>query len=542
MSYSKRVDDLLGSMTVEEKAGQVFIFTFHNPQQAENDLKLNPGGYVRIYSDALTVARQNAFLQSRSSIPLILTADFERGIGSTVSGPIDSVGNMCLGASGDENLAYRNGRMIAEEARAIGINMNYVPVLDVNINEQNPIINTRAFGGEPELVARLGCAFIRGTQDAGVLPCGKHFPGHGDTQTDTHTSLGVIEADRDRLDSVELLPFRRAIECGVEAIMSAHLAIRAFETELIPATMSRRIMHHLLREELGFAGVTISDALEMGGITRQFPPEEAIVRAFNAGCDQLIMPMDNARAVRILLDAIRDKRIKEERLDEAVARILQMKEKGGLFGERYRVPADLINKLNTPEHYQIALESALAGITLVANRDEVLPVRRDQKIAVVTLSSSEDGRSYFLEPKSLGSHCSRFAENVQTVNCGQLDEWMVEQQQVVRRAITAAKDSDVVIVGAYVKVVINSGSVYLEERYSSFIGELASIGKPVVLISFGNPYLVKQFPEVAAYVCAYGGSEAAQEAAAMLVCGERPFRGKLPVKITIDETEAVGTE
>src|ERR1043166_4775784 len=175
--HSTRVDQLLGSMSLEQKAGQVFIFTFNSLKQAENDLRLHPGGYVRIYSDALSVARESRRLQSLSQIQLIISADFERGIGSTISGAIDLAGNMCLGAADDEQLTFDTGRAIAEEARTIGVNMNYVPVLDVNINEANPIINIRAFGSDPESVARHGVAMLRGSQAGGVLTCAKHFPG-----------------------------------------------------------------------------------------------------------------------------------------------------------------------------------------------------------------------------------------------------------------------------------------------------------------------------------------------------------------------------
>lgn len=534
MALSPRVQQLLGSMSLEQKVGQVFIFTFVSLQQALNDMKYHPGGYVRIYTDALTAARQHETLQRATEIPLTISADFERGIGSTVTGAVDSVGNMCIGATRDEKFAYNIGRMISEEALAMGVNMNYVPVLDVNVNEQNPIINIRAFGGDPEIVATMGAGFIRGSRDAGIATCGKHFPGHGDTQTDTHTSLGTIDVSRERLDAVELVPFRAAIEAGVDSIMSAHLWVPALETEKIPATMSRRIMHHLLREEMGFSGVTVSDALEMGGITKHFSAEEAIVRAFNAGMDQLIMPTDNRRATHILAQAVRDRRVSEERLDEAVGRLLTMKETRGILETGYTVPTDLNEKLNTPGHYATAVECGLAGISLLKNNGNALPLTPESKAAVIMFSNSEDPRSYFLDPKTFGAHCERFSANVTSVSCATLDERMVHEFNVINRSIEAARNADVIIIGAYVKVVINLGSVGLEKRYVDFVAQLAALGKPVVFVSFGNPYLIKQFPGVAAYVCAYGASEASQDAAAQLIFGKSPFRGTAPVSITLD--------
>jgi beta-glucosidase-like glycosyl hydrolase len=531
MKITPRVDRLLGQMSLEEKVGQVFVFTIVNAVQAQNDLRLHPGGYVRIYSDALTVAKENAALQAEARIPLILSADFERGIGSTVTGAIDLVTNMCLGAAGDEQLAYRCGKAIGEEARAIGVNMNYVPVLDVNVNEANPIINTRAFGGDPDLVSRIGVAFIQGSQAGGLITCGKHFPGHGDTTVDSHTNLGSVDVDRQRLDSVELLPFRAAIAAGVDAIMSAHLLIPSIEPEKLPGTLSPRVMRGLLREELGFEGVTVSDALEMGGIAKHFTPEESIVLAMNAGVDQLIMPVDNARSVGILLDAVRQGRVSESRIDEAVSRILVHKERRGLLDD---APADLSNiasKLNTPEHQKDGLDAALAGITLVRGAESI-PLPPGKRVAVLSFSNFEDSRTYFLEPKTFGAHLAAQGLHVADVNCAMLDERAVHEFGVIERAMNAAADAEVVVLGAFVRVVINRGSVGLEERYADFVQKVCSLGKPVILVSFGNPYIIKQFPNIGAYVCAYGATEATQQAAAMLLCGKNEFRGKLPVTVS----------
>lgn len=519
-------------MSLEEKVGQVFIFTIVNEVQAHNDLRLHPGGYVRIYSDVLTVAKQNAGLQAASKVPLIMSADFERGIGSTVTGAIDVVTNMCLGAAGDEQLAFRCGKAIGEEARAIGINMNYVPVLDVNVNEANPIINTRAFGGDPHLVARIGVAFIKGSQAGGVITCGKHFPGHGDTHVDSHTNLGSLDVDKQRIQEVELLPFREAIAAGIDAIMSAHLLIPAFEPEELPATLSRRIMHDLLREELGFTGVTVSDALEMGAIAKSFTAEQAIVRAMNAGVDQLIMPIDNARSTGYLLHAVRNGRVSEARLDEAVARILTLKEKRGLLDDP---PADLSNlasRLNTPAHQQDAVEAALAGITLIKPHP-LIPLQPASKIAVISFSNFEDSRTYYLEPKTLGAHLQQLGYHATDVNCAKLDERAVHEFGVIERAKKAAAESDVIILAAYVRVVINRGSVGLEDRYAHFVQDICTMGKPVLLVSFGNPYIIKQFPNVDAYICGYGATVATQHATALLLAGKQPFRGKLPVTISM---------
>lgn len=532
MHISSRVDKLLGALTLEEKVGQVFIFTIINEVQAHNDLRLHPGGFVRIYSDAVTVAKQNARLQAAVKTPLIMSADFERGIGSTVTGAIDVVTNMCLGAGDDEQLAFRCGKAIGEEARAMGVNMNYVPVLDVNVNEDNPIINTRAFGGDPHLVARIGVAFIKGSQAGGLITCGKHFPGHGDTHVDSHTNLGSIDVDKRRIEQVELVPFREAIAAGVDAIMSAHLLIPAYEPEELPATLSHRIMHSLLREELGFEGVTVSDALEMGAIAKTFTAEEAIVRAMNAGVDQLIMPIDNARSTGFLLHAVQDGRVAESRLDEAVARLLALKEKRGLLDDPPADLSDLAAKLNTAEHQQDALAAALAGITLL-KPNPVLPLSTGSNVAVISFSNFEDSRTHYLEPKTLGPHLQSIGIHTVDVNCAMLDERAVHEFGVIERAKHAAANSDIIILAAFVRVVINRGSVGLEKRYADFVKQICAIGKRVVLVSFGNPYIIKQFPNVDAYICAYGATEATQHATALLLAGRHSFRGKIPVTISM---------
>ena len=220
---SDRVRALIAKMSFEEKVGQVFVFTWLNPAQAENDMRLFPGGYIRIYSDAISVARESLALQKMAAIPLIMAADLERGIGGTISGAIEVVTFMALGATDDESAAYDAALIIASEAAAMGINMNYTPVLDINNNPENPVINTRSFGGRPELVAKLGVAFMRGQHEGGLAACGKHFPGHGNTGIDTHTQLGTISVDRQSLERNELVPFQALIDAGVDAIMSAHL-------------------------------------------------------------------------------------------------------------------------------------------------------------------------------------------------------------------------------------------------------------------------------------------------------------------------------
>jgi beta-N-acetylhexosaminidase len=532
-SLSPKVSRLLDSMSVEQKVGQVFVFTFISEAQALQDLRLHPGGYIRLISDVLTMARQSNELQSRSPIPLIISADFERGVGPTIAGGTDFCTMMALGATGDEKLAEELGFSIASEAAAIGVNLNYVPVMDVNVNPDNPIINTRSFGGDPELVARLGSAIIRGHRRAGVLSCAKHFPGHGDTDIDSHTSLSSIPLDRDRLDSVELKPFRAAIAAGVDCIMSAHLLIPAIEPEPLPATLSRKILHGLLREELGFGGVVTSDALDMGAIAGNYPIEQSTILAFNAGCDQLIMPTDNRHSVDILLRAVRVGAVTEERLNEAVGRILAMKEKAGILDWS---PLDLrqtSERVAIPRHFELARTICRKAATLLHDRTGVLPLAPNQSIAVLSISNRENDRTPFLEPRMLGAALSNeYGGEVRSVHVGTLSGPHSHHGAAVDRAIAAAKSCDVIIVAAFISVVINRGHVGLDPEVIQFLDTIRNIGKPTILVSFGSPYLGRQIAWTDAFVCAYGGSESCQKSVAELLCGKAPFTGTLPVSLT----------
>jgi beta-N-acetylhexosaminidase len=471
-------------------------------------------------------------MQHLARIPLIISADFERGIGSTVSGAVELVGNMCLGAAADEGLAHATGKAIAEEASAMGVNMNYVPVMDVNTNAANPIINIRSFGADPEMVGRLGAALVRGSREGGVLTCAKHFPGHGGTHEDTHTDLATISAGREELEAVELLPFRHAIEAGVDAVMTAHLRVPAIEPDLLPATLSPRIIRGLLREEMGFGGVVVSDALDMGAIARNYPPEEAVVRALNAGVDQLIMPRDSAFAVGALCSALRDGRVSEARIDEAVGRVLSMKEAAGILASpAFTVPPDLLSRVDTPAHRETALRAALSGITLARNEGGLLPLSRGVRLAVISFSNHEDARMHFMEPRSFGAHCSQHVESCEWVHCGTMDDGAMHAQGLHDRAKRIATEADAVILAVYTRVVISKGTLQLDERFIRFAEEIAALGRPVGVVAFGSPYTVSQFPMAGAAVCVYGSSEAAQQAAAMLVTGQAPFRGRLPVPL-----------
>lgn len=552
MKITADVKDRLLRMSFEEKIGQVFVFTWRNRAQAARDLRLFPGGYIRIYSDVLTVARESAEIQAESATPLFMTADFERGIGGTIPGAIEVVSAMALGATGDEKMAYDAGQMIGREALAIGINMDYAPVLDVNSNPKNPVINTRSFGENPVDVACLGVAFMRGLQDAGVGTCGKHFPGHGNTSIDSHSNLGEIAVELDALRQIELVPFKAAIAAGIDAIMSAHLLVPAMESERLPATLSRRVMTEFLRGEMGFDGVAVTDALDMGAIVEHFPPEVSIPMALNAGCDQLIMPANPALCVDILSAAVRRGDISEERLNEAVSRVLTLKENRGVLAGHSIDQSSLAARLNTQEHRDRALEIADKSITAVHGKDR-LPLSPESRVLCVELGSPQRERSYYLEPRSFTDYLSIDGADVaRMVAPGGVGGWhQVTPEEWAEEFRTKLESADVVVLAVYAGIRLGSGEINAGEDIAAILKNIMAgnnsadnsvtgsnsltptdLVKPLMVASFGSPYVLNDFPEAVAALCAFSETQASQHAMARAIWGAISIQGQAPVTIT----------
>lgn len=515
----------LRGMTLEQKVGQIFILTWKSQREAENNLALHPGGFIRIYSDVMTVARESFEMQRQSAIPLIIAADLERGIGGTIGGALEVVTAMAIGATGSTEAAYTAGNLIGKEAAAFGINMNYAPVLDVNSNALNPVINTRSFGQDPHLVARLGVAFSRGLRAAGVLSCGKHFPGHGDSSFDSHANLGSVTASQEQLDAVELLPFREAIASGIDAIMSAHLIAPSLDSDPVPATLSRKIMTGLLREKLGFKGVAVTDALDMGAIARNFPPEVSIPQTINAGCDQLIMPNDAPAAYDILLRAVRRGDVTEDRLNEAVVRILDMKAR---ITAKPAELTELGKYVSVSEYVKQANAIAAKAITLVDDSAGVVPLKKSEKHFCLVFSNGSEGRSGFLEPVSFPHHMASDGWKVSAVNVG---SEISSASCDLDAAMNLAESADVILLAAYISIRLSSGTIALDAATRQNLEPFFKLGKPVVLLSFGSPYVGQQLTDATAFLCGYGATQPTQNAMADCLKGVRPITGKLPVRV-----------
>ncbi len=463
-------------------------------------------------------------MQDLAGVPLIVAGDFERGASMRMTSTVPFPHAMAFAAAGSLEGVRRLGLATAREARAMGVHWIFAPDADVNNNPDNPIINIRSFGEDPQQVAAFVRAFIEGARSDPanrVLVTVKHFPGHGDTAVDSHIGLGVIEAPRERIEEVELIPFRAAIEAGVDAIMTAHLAVPALEEERIPATVSRRIMTGLLREQLGFQGILTTDAMDMQGLAQMFPPGEAAVRALEAGNDLLLIPQDPRAAVRAVLEALRGGRLNWQQVNRSVMRMLEAKVRVGLHLSRQvrieRIPDALLD----PDDLAAARTAAQRAITLVKNNHGLIPLKNRENACWFILSGSRfstQGQGLLEELRS------RRVRNVTL-----LDPQLPEAEFAALAEKAAACET--AVLGAYVTASAYRGNVDLAGNYPGFVKKLLAGGRPVVFVALGNPYLLRTYPDVAAYLATFSTARVSEEAAVRAVLGEAPITGRLPVTI-----------
>ncbi len=527
----------MARMTLEEKVGQMIAcrylgrFVSSDSDYLRDLVRLierqKIGGLIIFGGDVYETAHLTNFLQKKARIPLLIAADFEWGAAMRINGTTLFPPFMALGATGSEDLAYQMGRVTAIEARAMGIHMTYAPVVDVNINPDNPIINTRSLGEDPEAVARLATAFIKGCQESGLVATAKHFPGHGDTNLDSHTLLPTITGDQEHLKKVELYPFARAIQAGVEAIMTAHLVVPALDpTPNLPATLSYSILTELLRREMGFKGLIVTDALGMGGITRFYSTREAAVRAVRAGADMLLLPPEPSEAVAALIQAISSGEIPESRIDASVGRILDLKARIGLHRNRLVEVTRLPFRVATKEHLNLSALAFEKAVTVVKNDNELLPLNTEtlqKKMAVFSLSS--DAGDYYAG--------NTFISEIQKRRPGVLSAYAdaFTGQEYINRAKDEAKDAETIVLALFSNLRTAKGSVDLVPQHIDLVREFAAGPGRVIVVSFGSPYFLRHFPEVDTYVCLYRNTAQAQETAARALFGEIEVSGRLPVSI-----------
>jgi beta-N-acetylhexosaminidase len=572
----KWVQHTLRKMSTEEKVGQLFMvwaraefFNVDSPEYLEFTNRIDR---YHVGSFALTVPVDGPFLikgqpyeaamlinrlQQKSKLPLLIAADFESGLSSRLNGTTVFPQAMAFGAAGKTDYAESFGKITALEARAIGVHWNFFPVADVNSNPANPIINTRSFGENPQQVGEMVAAYIRGAHSNGMLTTAKHFPGHGDTATDSHLGVAQVSGDRARLDSVELPPFRQAIAAGVDAVMVAHVAVPALESDPNKvATTSPAIVTQLLKEQLGFQGIVISDALDMAALTRLYATNigRAAVDAFEAGNDVLLIPPDLDAAYRAMLAAIASGEISVDRLDSSVRKILQAKASLGLQRARLIDISAMDKIIGGPENAALAQKISDAAITLVRDNGKVLPLKGIKKstvplpyqapvpitnriVAVVFTDDVrlESGRAYErqLRLRAPDAHIIYVDSRIAGAMSADI--------------LKAADEAETVLAAVYAVPspgVRGSGSAVspADAPYTLLQHILDHAAAKTALIAMGSPYLAQNLPTVQNYLCTFSSAPVSETSAVKALFGEIPIRGHLPVSIPSIAERGAGVE
>ncbi len=548
-SESFWADSTLAFMSLEEKVAQMvmarafghYISASSDEYQRLERLVVNAGvgGIVVFQGDVYEQAVLLNKLQRLAKVPLLVAADYERGVAMRTRRGTYFPDAMALGATRNPDFAYRVGKAIALEARAIGVHQNFAPVADVNNNPANPVINTRSFGEDLALVNQMVVAFVQGTNEGGAISTAKHFPGHGDTGTDSHLDLPVLPFDRKRLDSLELVPFKSAVDIGVGSVMIAHLEVPALDSgKALPASLSPSTITGVLRNELGFQGLVVTDAMDMRGLMRGNSIGDVAVKAVKAGVDILLMPTNERTAIEAVVEAVQRGEIPVTRIDISVAKILKAKQAMRLDEERFVNVDRIADIVASKDHLKLAKEVARNAITVVRNVNDILPLqhRGKKKIVTVTISDIDDNRTEVNRPshqwtnEPFGAYFSqqfrRRYTNVETYRLTPSSN-MLDFDSI----LTRMKRADIVLMPLYAKVRSSSGKIGIPDKLLPFIVRAESLAKPTIVIAFGNPYVVAAFPRAQGLICAYTDAEVIVDAAVEGLFGEIDVRGRLPVTI-----------
>ena len=524
---------MLSTLSVRQKAGQLVMPWLGGGYAALDDSlylvaarwvdSLQVGGlYVSVGSPFDIAAKLNA-LQTRSRMPLLVSSDLEWGSGMRLSGGTTFPHVMAAGATGDPRDAYAIGRAAALEGRAVGIHVNFAPDADLNNNPLNPVINTRSFGEDPARVSGMVRAYIQGLRDNGMLSTLKHFPGHGDTEIDSHIGLPVLRAAYGRMDSVELVPFRAGIEAGADVVMSAHIAVPAFTGTDEPSTLSAALLTGLLRDSLGFRGLVVTDALSMGAIVTRYGAGEAAVRALLAGSDLILMPADPDSAINAVTAAVEAGRVPRARLDASVRRLLAIKARLGLFTRRTVSLDGIMGLVGRRELQRTADDLAARALTLVRDSTGVLAGWRrvPGRLALVAYAdelSANAGQTVAQVLRQGGAAVSYFRL------------WPMSGPLSYDSARAVVAREPRVAFVANIRPLSGRGTIALPDSLARFIMHTDSL-KPTVLVSLGSPYLLSQTPTVKAYLVAWSGARASERAAALALLGRVAITGRLPIRL-----------
>lgn len=539
------IDSTLASLSLRDRVGQMVMVWVLGDYTSNGDSSFaevrrwitndHIGGVSMSLGTPIEVAAKINAMQRIASVPLIVSSDLEPGLGRLEGGVFSHYlmdagsatvfpSNMAIGATGRDEDARDVGHAIGEEARAVGIQIDFAPVVDVNNNPNNPVINTRSFGENPARVARLSALFVRGLQETGTVATAKHFPGHGDTDVDSHVGLPIVAATMSRLDSIELVPFRAAIAAGAGLVMTAHIALPAVAGDsTTPATLSPRIITGLLRDSLGFGGVTITDAMTMEGVGKGYTTEQSSVLAVQAGADILLKPSDPTRAIDAVVAAVERGEIARSRIDSAARHVLALKARVGLTANRYTDLEALREIVGSPAHRALAAEVARRAITLLRDQQTLIPARGVRALVIQYAPETELKAGRVFAPALLaGLPGSRAVRISPSVSRQQLDS--IAQM---------GQGMDRVIVAAYVRRIEGEGRFAVPQPVAAWVDSLShqTNGPKVIVAAFGNPYLIRQFPAVGTYLVTYGVSDDLERAAARAITGAAPVTGRSPISL-----------
>ena len=539
------VDSTLAALSLRQRVAQLVVLWTLGDFTAVDDSAFaevvrwveeeGVGGLNMSLGTPIEVAAKLNYLQRRARVPLMVSADLEPSLmrletavyphylletgGATAFPP-----QMAIAATGRDDDAYAVAKAIAEEGRASGIHVNFAPTADVNNNPNNPVIAIRSFGEDPDRVARLTALFVRGTHDGGLRATAKHFPGHGDTDVDSHVGLPVVHADMARLHEIELRPFRAAIAEGADLVMSAHIALPALGGDSVtPATLRPDVMKALLRDTLGFRGVAITDALSMEGIGKGYSKQQAAVLSLKAGTDILLNGPagDASLTIQAVVDAVTSGELTAARIDSSVKRILWLKARTGVATRRHVDLENVRHHVATKEHKALALDVAQRAITLLRDSGLAVPMTPG-RVAIVNYMPETElkaGRAFQREMARVLPGSRVMSKISPATSIAQLDS--------ISRMLASA---DAIVLAAYVRRVEGEGRTTVAPHIAAWIDSV-SAGPKAALISFGNPYILKQFPRARTYINAFGVGDALEIAAARALAGQAPIGGKSPVSL-----------
>jgi beta-N-acetylhexosaminidase len=543
------VDSVIATMSLDEKVAQMFMVgTFGHYFSTQSDeyerlvrlvQERKIGGFILWQGDVYEAAVRLNRLQRLSKVPLLVSADFEKGLAMRVRRGTYFPDAMAIGATGKPHYAFEIGKAIAEESRAIGVHQNYAPVADINTNPANPVINTRSFGEDPGLVTAMVTAFVKGTQAGGAIATVKHFPGHGDTGVDSHLDLPVVRFNRARFDSVELSPFRAAIDSGARSIMIAHIAAPALDsTGVLPSSLSRNTVQGVLQTDLAFDGLVVTDAMDMRGVVRDFSVGRSTILAVKAGVDMVLMPPDEDAALLALANAVRVGDIRLERIEHSVRKILLIKQQLGLDTLRVVDIDKVADHVATRDHLALARDVARDAITVLRNDGMILPLETNdrKRLLSVVMSDAEEYRTDVNRPGSartseqVGSY---FNTLVQRRN-GRLESIRLSpssENADFDAALEKMKHAELVVMPVFARVRSASGRIGLPQKLTAFMERAGKIKAPLIVISFGSPYAVRSIPQANVLMCAYGDGEPMIEATVETLFGEVGACGRLPITV-----------